>query len=142
MRHWSETERIVSGCESIPPAEYARVAPKIKEQLAERLSSWLTEEFRQQNLASITLGRSWHCQRTFTKDGLPLIGEDCIFPGLYWATAFGGFGMSAGYAAMADLSEEIVSGRAIVSPRFRPARFSAVSFQDQLSTTAANFSFS
>jgi D-arginine dehydrogenase len=55
----------------------------------------------------LTIHDSWHCFRSYSADQLPIIGFDPIHTGLYWLGAFGGFGISTGFAACRDAAEEL-----------------------------------
>jgi len=62
------------------------------------------------------------CLRTYHPDQLPILCKDPQHAGYFWIGAFGGFGMSTGFAAAEDLAR-IISGEAEQNPEFalRPA---------------------
>ncbi len=126
-RDWGINERIVSSCDETPgfPTTFSPNNAFIDE-LADRLSK--------NHADNLTLRRSWFCFRTFTTDNLPLVGADPQLPNLYWFSGFGGFGMSTGFAAAADLAAELSSGIAAIPNNFKPLRF-APNFADSRPST-------
>ncbi len=49
-------------------------------------------------LGAVRFQHGWTGLRTFTPDRRPLLGPDPELPGLHWATAFGGFGVTCSLA--------------------------------------------
>lgn len=121
MRRWDTNIRLVSICDETPtqPETYIP-ASGILEQLSEKLLATLPTEIAN----NLRLGRSWHCFRTYTDDFLPIWGWDQLLPQLFWLSAFGGFGMSTGFAAAQDAAAEILGKKTNVSPEFSPQRVS------------------
>jgi glycine/D-amino acid oxidase-like deaminating enzyme len=62
---------------------------------------WLAEGFPRSfpSLASLRVRTHWAGLRSFSADGNFVLGPDPWIPGLHWAAAYGGHGMSAGLAA-------------------------------------------
>lgn len=58
----------------------------------EKLDEWMPA------LSDVHFQNGWTGVRTFSPDGDPILGADEQRPGLYWATALGGFGVTGGYA--------------------------------------------
>ena len=117
-RDWGANERIVSSCDETPgfPTTFSPTNAFI-----DALAAKLLRNYSE----NLTLHRSWFCFRTFTTDSLPLVGADPQLPNLYWLTGFGGFGMSTGFAAAADLAAELCSGIQIIPNDFKPIRFAS-----------------
>lgn len=89
--------------------------------VAEELAAKMTVAFPH-FAANLKLERSWHCFRTYTPDRLPIWGPDERFPGLFWLAAFGGYGISTGFAAAADAARFIAGSDISFPHEFLPAR--------------------
>jgi len=50
-------------------------------------------------LADVTFTGGWTGLRTFAEDRRPILGPDPEVPGLHWATALGGFGVTCAFGA-------------------------------------------
>ncbi len=119
LRHWHDNTRLVSICDRVPAnpdAFLARPETRIAVEAA------LRENLPQAVAEPLSFEDSWHCFRTYTEDQLPVWGEDPERPGLFWLAAFGGFGISAGYAAAFDAAEYIAGGDVRVSWDVLPER--------------------
>ncbi|MBL8921407.1 MAG: FAD-binding oxidoreductase [Myxococcaceae bacterium] len=63
-------------------------------------------------LADSRVRRAWAGLRTFSEDGLPVLGADPDVAGLFWCTGFGGAGMTTG-VALGDVAARAVLGDAV-----------------------------
>ena len=81
----------------LPPAD-----PSAVHLLAEKLSHHAP------GLMDVSVRRTWACLRTFVPDRRPVIGPDAVLPGLFHASALGGFGMTAS-AAVGELAANILT---------------------------------
>jgi len=118
MRLWDDNSRLVSICDrSCSTPETFIPNPEIAHQLSETLVAAFPSESPR-----LRLGRYWHCFRTYTDDQLPVWGEDPELSGLFWLTAFGGFGMSTSYAAAEDAACHIVGKALTQLNEFLPSR--------------------
>ena len=66
--------------------------------------------------------QAWCCFRTFTSDGLPLIGPDPSLPAFYWVCGLAGYGMSASWE-IGRLAALSITGDDRVPSQFDPGRF-------------------
>jgi glycine/D-amino acid oxidase-like deaminating enzyme len=73
-------------------------------------------------LASVPLGPGRGCLRTFSADRRPVLGPDPRVPGLFYAAALGGHGVTT-----ASVIGEIVA-RALLEPASTPAPFATARF--------------
>jgi D-arginine dehydrogenase len=118
VRLWENNERLVSICDQTPATPETFVpAPDINERLALRL----LHEFPTEG-EHLCLGTSWHCFRTYTEDLRPIWGEDPDAKGLFWLSAFGGFGMSTSFGAAEDAAKAIHGEPHAVPDAFGPKR--------------------
>jgi glycine/D-amino acid oxidase-like deaminating enzyme len=87
------TGYLVSGCDQaeVEPHD-ATVRAGAVEALAERLSASAP------GLSDLGIARAWSCLRTFTADGVPMIGWDDELPWLFWVAGLGGHGATASAA--------------------------------------------
>ena len=116
MRQWDARTRLVSVCDEISSSpEHYTPDPSIGREIAAKLLEALP------GIAdSLSLGRSWHCFRSYTPDRLPIVGPDPKLPNFFWLAAFGGFGMSTSYAASADAAAYIAGEKVELEPDFLP----------------------
>lgn len=119
MRRWDSKSRLVSICDVQAVESPSEFTPnsEISEKLAQRLLKALPHEAQH-----LHIQRSWHCFRTYTSDQMPLWGEDPEYPRLFWLAAFGGYGMSTGFAAAEDAAASIAGTRSSKYSEFCPAR--------------------
>jgi D-arginine dehydrogenase len=118
MRDWSEDCSLISACDTIPadPETYTPDS-NIEHSISSRILKAIPD------LASnLTLGRGWHCFRTYTDDMLPVWGEDELLPGLFWLAGFGGFGMSTSFGATEDAASYIAGEKVSCCHDFNPSR--------------------
>ena len=95
---------LLSPCdETLCPAGVPPADPSAAHLLAEKLSHHAP------GLMDVSLRRTWACLRTFVPDRRPVIGPDAVLPGLFHASALGGFGMTAS-AAVGELAASFVAG--------------------------------
>lgn len=119
LRRWPGNTRLVSICDRVPANPDAFLArPETRDQVEVALRENLPAAVAD----PLVFGDSWHCFRTYTEDQLPVWGEDPERPGLFWLAAFGGFGISAGYAAAYDAALYIAGHDVRVSWDVLPAR--------------------
>ena len=111
---------LLSPCDETPcPPGVPQVDPSAAHLLAEKLSHHAP------GLMDVSLRRTWACLRTFVPDRRPVIGPDAALPGLFHASALGGFGMTAS-AAIGELAASFVTGTRPdwIDPQLvAPARF-------------------
>lgn len=119
MRRWDPEQRLVSVCDAEPVSSIEKF--QAREELNARLASTLLHALPEQ-ASTLQLVRSWHCFRTYCADQLPIWGPDPDFPGLFWLSAFGGFGMSTSFAAAEDAADTILGHRTSKFPEFSPMR--------------------
>lgn len=118
IRVWSAEERLVSICDNQRAAPDSFIPNSgLHYQLSQKLLTELPGV-----AAGLSLGRSWHCFRVFTEDKLPIWGEDELAPGLFWLAAFGGYGMSTGFAAAEDAARYIAGMAGQSCSDFSPRR--------------------
>ncbi|MBL7663242.1 FAD-binding oxidoreductase [bacterium] len=118
LRRWEPKKRLISICDRLA-ANPDRFEPptNINEELAFKLVQAIPE-----HCSDLVIERAWHCFRTYTDDQLPIWGQDPTTPGLFWLSAFGGFGMSTSFAASADLARLICGESVTVDPEFSVSR--------------------
>jgi D-arginine dehydrogenase len=118
MRDWSEGCSLISACDTIPADPDTYVPdPEIEHTISSRILKAIPDL-----ASSLTLGRSWHCFRTYTGDMLPVWGEDEHLPGFFWLAGFGGFGMSTSFGATEDAASYIAGEKVSCSHDFNPSR--------------------
>lgn len=98
------------------PPGLPSVDPAQLERLAERLPSSAPA------LVDAQVQRAWACLRTMAEDREPVIGSDPRASGLFWATALGGFGMSAGLGAGELLAKAVLGVADPLLAAVNPAR--------------------
>jgi len=112
LRRWDKTTRLVSICDQTPAQPSSYVAPS---SMGTQLSEKLLESLPESIASKLRIGRSWHCFRTYTEDFLPIWGWDNQSANMFWLAAFGGFGMSTGFAATKDAADEILGRKTNIS---------------------------
>ncbi len=119
MREWGESTRLVSICDRVPAdPNFFTGRPEVRLDVHRALSDNLpTDVYKRLQFEDF-----WYCFRTYTTDQLPIWGPDNDIPGLFWLAAFGGYGMSTGFAAAEDAARKIVGESVPVSPAFYPER--------------------
>ena len=116
MRQWDARTRLVSVCDEISSSpDHYTPDPSIGREIAAKLLESLPGIAE-----SLSLGRSWHCFRSYTPDRLPIAGPDPKLPNFFWLAAFGGFGMSTSYAASADAAAYVAGEQIELEPDFLP----------------------
>lgn len=106
LRLWDKNSKLVSICDELAsnPDTYS-TSIDIKEKIANTLIKHLPKI-----ASNLSIGKYWHCYRTYTVDRLPVLGSDINDNTLFWLSGFGGFGMSTAYAATKDLAR-LISGK-------------------------------
>ena len=104
MRKWGTNQQLISICDRVPakPEEFIPSSDKRNEIIKKSSVTLGMDAFE-----NVHFGNWWHCFRTYTPDLLPVWGEDPKMPGLFWLAAFGGFGISTGFAAAAQAAKYI-----------------------------------
>lgn len=116
LREWDAATRLVSVCDETPADPQTYVPdPAIGRNVAAKLLTALPEVAE-----NLSIGRSWHCFRTYTADRLPIVGPDSHLEGLFWLAAFGGFGMSTSFAAAEDAAAFIAGEPVELEAAFLP----------------------
>ncbi len=102
-RNWTTNSQLVSACDTNPanPDDYTPNT-EMNFIMADKILSNYPDLGKH-----LTLGQSWFCFRTYTKDQLPVIGFSQSHSNVYNLCAFGGFGMSTSFAATEDAAKEI-----------------------------------
>lgn len=117
VRRWSKSAGLVSVCDLLAcDPDSFKPNPSVVDQVYEKITRSLPE------LNKIDLDSAWHCFRTYTDDKLPIWGADPNAPGLFWLAAFGGFGISTGFAAAQDAARAICGESTKVPLSFSPQR--------------------
>ncbi len=77
------------------------------------------------SLVPRTLGRSWAGLRTFSPDGVPVVGEDPGLPGFFWLAGQGGCGIETSPVLGRVAAELLSCGESSLfeTSRLRPHRF-------------------
>jgi D-arginine dehydrogenase len=72
-----------------------------------------------------SLGQKWSGLRTFTRDGVAVVGEDPIMPGFFWLAGQAGYGIETSGAVSQMAADLIVHGRTDLfdAAALSPARF-------------------
>ena len=116
VRDWGEDTELFSICDKTPAfPDTFRPDSSVNKRAEEMLSSICTD-------GGPDIKDSWYCFRTYTKDQMPIWGEDPEAPGLFWLAAFGGLGMSTSFAATYDACDYIVGKSVNISQDFLPGR--------------------
>lgn len=107
---------LLSACDEEPhPPRPPDVDPAAARALAERAAAVAPA------LAAAPVARAWACLRTFAPDGRFVVGETPALPGLFYAAALGGHGVTTAAALGALAADGILSPDRVPSP-FRAAR--------------------
>lgn len=128
MRDWEKGKKLVSACDIIPANPDCFTPEKNREEV---ISSRILKTIPEQG-QEIRIGSSWHCFRTYTKDQLPVWGEDPQYNGLFWLAAFGGFGMSTSYAATQDAASYILDEEVFFYSDFCPSRVQVRTYKSEM----------
>lgn len=119
LRRWTDGLKLFSLCDELA-ADPDQFSPA--EDLRARVLTTLDSAFPQFR-GMLEVHHSWYCFRTYTKDQKPIWGPDHRCPSLFWLAGFGGFGMSTGFAATKDLSEQIIGAQVPIPPDVILSRF-------------------
>ncbi len=110
---------LMCGCDTVPvaPQQGEVTDPVEVERIAAKAARWLPA------LAHAGVARSWAGMRTFAEDQRFVIGPDPRLPGLYWAAALGGHGITCAPAVGKMAAQWVAEGESdhpdssAVSPR-------------------------
>ena len=97
-----------------------RLEPDLDPEVQQYLAEVLWKELPA--LKDAERDQAWCCFRTFTSDGLPLIGPDPSLPAFYWVCGLAGYGMSASWE-IGRLAALSITGDDRVPSQFDPGRF-------------------